>query len=326
MAQQGEQLGIWIELGFWLASLVCVWAVYLANLWIVLFRKKVPNRAFFIFTAITVAVGAAVTLVELSQRLENRLSTIVEDSYRFLIPLLLIVCIGVALCSGTLVGIWRLARRPSQWGLLLGLTVLTLWITYRYFDAMRGDMTLTVEEFSTSLVPVEDVFLRTDRGRFVRVYQSLLADRASSNDDSPAIVSSGFVIRRDKPSPHYNCHGWIFTGGKYVVKSEDVELILADNGYVPVDQPSVGDIVVYYDEQGRVIHTAVVRGLLDDGTPVLESKWGFGGRFLHRPDQQVYSMDFRFYRTARPAHGSGVLAKHWLDLIRFPTQRRVVRR
>ena len=42
------------------------------------------------------------------------------------------------------------------------------------------------------------------------------------------------MIARAKPDATHNCHGWLFTGGRYWVAGDQVEDILADNGYAQV--------------------------------------------------------------------------------------------
>src|SRR5688572_15281820 len=39
------------------------------------------------------------------------------------------------------------------------------------------------------------------------------------------------VIRRSGATDASNCHGWVFTGGKFYLDPDAVELILKENGY-----------------------------------------------------------------------------------------------
>ena len=70
--------------------------------------------------------------------------------------------------------------------------------------------------------------------------------------------------------------------------------ILADNGYVVVDEPREGDIVIYRDGLGQVQHTGLVRFVGTDGLVLVESKWGSLGIYLHTPKEQPYGEFFNF--------------------------------
>ncbi len=110
------------------------------------------------------------------------------------------------------------------------------------------------------------------------------------------------VIRVEGPNATSNCHGWVFTGGTYGVQSEDVDTILADNGYEPVQPAQAGDLVVYRDDSGAALHTGLVRFVGDDGMLLVESKWGPLGVFLHTPETQPYGNQFGFWRSPRQGH------------------------
>jgi hypothetical protein len=98
-----------------------------------------------------------------------------------------------------------------------------------------------------------------------------------------------------------NCHGWVFTGGRYAVGGHDVDAILADNQYHPVQEPQPGDVIVYRDAQGKVMHSGLVR-LADGDLVLVESKWGAHARYLHRPLDQAYAAQYGFYRSPRQGH------------------------
>lgn len=109
------------------------------------------------------------------------------------------------------------------------------------------------------------------------------------------------VIRRGTPGDETNCHGWVFTGGKFILGPDDVELILKENGYEEVQQPQVGDVIVYRSS-GTIAHTAIVR-YVTEGQPVLvEGKWGNLGVYLHAADKSTYGTEFTFHRSTRTGH------------------------
>lgn len=146
--------------------------------------------------------------------------------------------------------------------------------------------------------------LLTDRGRPVRAV-SWTAGRPGEDlraVERQAIVRldlSGRVIRTGEASDECNCHGWVFTGGRWRVLGETVEGILADNGYEAVSDPRPGDLAIYR-AGGSVAHTAVVRHTGQVGV-LVEGKWGWLGVFLHAPPDCPYGLP-TYYRSPRPGH------------------------
>jgi hypothetical protein len=110
------------------------------------------------------------------------------------------------------------------------------------------------------------------------------------------------VIRIQEPNPASNCHGWVFTGGAFCVAGEQADVILADNGYQPVEQAKGGDLIVYRDSSGLPSHIGVVCFVDADGMVLVESKWGPLGVFLHTPEMQPYGRHFGFWRSPRLGH------------------------
>ncbi|MGL4550111.1 MAG: hypothetical protein ACRC33_02895, partial [Gemmataceae bacterium] len=149
----------------------------------------------------------------------------------------------------------------------------------------------------------------TDQGRSVPLWVL-----ASSTVESLQSFSEEDYVRRLRLEARliqtgtvdgdYNCHGWVFTGGKFWVRGAWVETILIDNGYRETKKPMIGDLCVYRDGGGEVSHTAVVRGLGADGLILLESKWGKLGRYIHNATQDhAYSGHVpTYYRTKRGSH------------------------
>ncbi|MFN7450981.1 MAG: hypothetical protein ACK56W_14190 [Pirellula sp.] len=113
---------------------------------------------------------------------------------------------------------------------------------------------------------------------------------------------SNTIISRQSADKEANCHGWVFTGGKFLVRGESVEKILEENGYRSVKEPAAGDVIIYRSIAGNILHTALVQAILNDGTVLAESKWGIDQRFIHMPEHQPYSSDFTYYRTNRRDH------------------------
>ena len=146
----------------------------------------------------------------------------------------------------------------------------------------------------------------TDKGNYIPLYRldadfsTFVTYSETADGKYTSFVHEG--IQRNGPDQNANCHGWVFTGGRFLLKGNDVDIILADNHYVEVAIPEPGDVVVYRDGANRILHTALVQGILRDGTIISESKWGVDKRFLHLPDDQPYSSIYTYYRTTRPHH------------------------
>jgi len=113
---------------------------------------------------------------------------------------------------------------------------------------------------------------------------------------------SGRLLPVASPHVSYSCHGWTFAEGRCHIPSDEVEKILHDNGYRRVEPPRVGDVIVYLDDQDRIIHSGVVRYRDKSGLVLVESKWDLLGRYLHRPENQPYSSRFAYYRSPRQNH------------------------
>jgi len=114
---------------------------------------------------------------------------------------------------------------------------------------------------------------------------------------------SSQVIRTAEQTPNYNCHGWVFAGGRHWVRGAYVEQILKENGYKQVYRPQPGDVVVWRDEVGKVVHTGLVHSLSLEGRVLVESKWGVLGRYIHTPNEHCYQhTSFTYYHSPRGGH------------------------
>jgi hypothetical protein len=94
----------------------------------------------------------------------------------------------------------------------------------------------------------------------------------------------------------------VFTDGRYWIKGEQVEKIIKENGYKEVSEPGENDLVIFRNEEGKIVHSGLVRALTRGGLVLIESKWGRAGRFLHTPDLNLYGGACTFYHSARPGH------------------------
>ena len=169
---------------------------------------------------------------------------------------------------------------------------------------------------------VADVWLVTDRGREIKLCTVAASAQAEQlSDDWLHNDLRSQVIRTAKASPACNCHGWIFAEEDYWVLSQDVETILTDDGYQKVEEPQTGDLVIYRNVSGQIVHSGLVVDVanhdasghddLDNAGVEVESKWGRYGCFLHCVDSEPYGTTFDYYHSDR--HG------HRLQLVHLPT-------
>jgi hypothetical protein len=94
-------------------------------------------------------------------------------------------------------------------------------------------------------------------------------------------------IWRPHDGTTYWCHGFTFggstaRGGPYSLWGRAVPAVLQDDGWRPVDSCVArnSDIMIFYDQAGRELHSGIIRhvsapdGSVDEAASTLESKWG----------------------------------------------------
>jgi hypothetical protein len=205
-------------------------------------------------------------------------------------------------------------RRPRLQGAmllllapLLGLAWLGRLPTEAPDDAPQDPRTTKLAQV-LKVRPQPALAFYTDRGRHVPAYQPVLDDL---NPDELPDLEDFLVKRRDLsvrlirlagPDPAYNCHGWTFAGGRCWIRTEEAELVLRDNGYQAVAAPRAGDLVVYRLEDGTLAHTGVVTAVVEGGSVLVESKWGWAGLYVHPAETQPYSERWEYFRSARDGH------------------------
>jgi hypothetical protein len=106
-------------------------------------------------------------------------------------------------------------------------------------------------------------------------------------------------IRTGPPNEVYNCHGWTFTRGRRALDITEVKMLLNNGLYRKVDSPESGDIVIYYDSQGDICHSGVIKATGRNGFVLVESKWGTAGRFLHMLRLPKVHASYEFYRRSQ---------------------------
>lgn len=193
------------------------------------------------------------------------------------------------------------ARWPGRVApaLVPGALVATALVATVAFVALTRPPRLTGRDLGLAeIVVVPDVAALTDRGQAipVRRYADPGAERAVPKGyEGRAIVAGGAEAVS-------NCHGWVFTGGRYAIAGEHVDAILRDNGYERVAKPVLHDLIVYRDPGGHPVHTGVVKAVGADGFILVESKWGSLRVFWHTPEDQGYSPRFDFWHSDRGGH------------------------
>ena len=223
-------------------------------------------------------------------------------------------------------------RRPAiQAGMLaLGGIALIGYGIYRFErdedQAFENDNNFIQQAvWKPNLHSITGTVVVTDKGRPVNL-QTTDEIRTSAemaemeNTVLDQLVSDKSLIRLCGPDDRTNCHGWVFTGGRNWLPTESVESILEDNGYRPVTSPAVGDLAIYREANSKVLtHTAIVR-IVSGDSPVVESKWGWMGVFLHAVDRSCYGTCFTYYHSDRNGHIlAGLAAEKTPETQNYPT-------
>jgi hypothetical protein len=207
-----------------------------------------------------------------------------------------------------------LARHPRGQGLSLCLAGAALvgWQAYQIQREIEPqdfppDPLAEINQ-PVDIVAARDIYLLTDTGSRVPVYRPFNPD-----DNGPAWDWEGawlckhgldrHVIATDGPTVVYNCHGWVFTGGRCWVRNKTVKMLVAENGYQTVRQPRPGDLALFRDTSGEFVHSAVVSSVSASGQVLLESKFGRAGRYLHTAEKHAYpECSLTYYRSPRQGH------------------------
>ncbi len=231
------------------------------------------------------------------------------------LPLWGVVPIGLAIAASSLHFKFANLRLPAcdlrssavVWSLMLCSLGTTVWSAHRLHEEEKRDLQVLNEpagEVNEGSLSPADVQAVTDRGRVIGLFQ-WQASGDSTELTRQSIESGNYaamLIRRPDLATDTNCHGWVFAGGRYVVRGETVEMILLDNGYVPTDAPQAGDLVIHRGQTDVIGHTGLVRLVLEDGAVIEESKWGvLAGRYLHPSDSHPYGPPI-YYRSPRQGH------------------------
>lgn len=193
-------------------------------------------------------------------------------------------------------------RTRERWQAVIALAVIAALSWYRCHEVTKAQVDVwELVNVESLLEVIPEVAAQTDRGQNVKLHRVSESTVGQLFTSIPATFAE-HLIRSSPPDKLCNCHGWVFTNGQYVVRGRDVPIVLQGNGYEEVrGKPQPNDLVVYRSEFGEIVHTGIVR-VADTDLILIESKWGFHGRYLHRLNDQAYSARHTFYRTSRPTH------------------------
>ena len=110
--------------------------------------------------------------------------------------------------------------------------------------------------------------------------------RAKSGDK--ALVQFGYVFADDGTKIYVaknlssdkrfdcNCHGATFGDGQFWIGNEAIEELLAGDNYVEAEgDVYVGDVVIYYNKDGEIVHSTTVVGVDDETGDITVT--GLGG-------------------------------------------------
>lgn len=203
----------------------------------------------------------------------------------------------------------RFRRRPTAWFLLASSVGLVAWSSQQFQEHLKPPVKrlirLALAPGKQSQQVLEFVAL-TDGNHPIKVYRLDEGAAGSvdgeTNENDYAVEYNGSMIQRAPAGPLANCHGWVFLDGQYLITGDAVQRILDDNAYEVVEEALAGDVIIYRDVDRNIVHSGLVRGVLNDGSIIIESKWGVDGVFLHGPLDTPYSTSFEYYRSPRPTH------------------------
>jgi hypothetical protein len=245
---------------------------------------------------------------------------LLRDNWRFVGVVAVLMGAGVGTClllgSAWLARVGRsfaalAVRQPVRWGMLaaIGLaTAIGSVVVYDTEESFALDQTMNDLEVLTGRPDCVTIgtATSTDKGGRVDVLKAKAPRPADIYKEAErrviqSVPAPDQVVRRQPADERTNCHGWVFTGGRYWVSGGSVDQILTDNSYEPVTDPRPGDLVVYR-KGDEVRHTALVR-YVTEGMPVLvEGKWGVGGVYRHTVENSIYGLEFTYYRSPRAGH------------------------
>jgi hypothetical protein len=102
-------------------------------------------------------------------------------------------------------------------------------------------------------IQTQTIVIYTNKGTEIKAFV-----RRPVGKNDTVIENGQQIVLEGTDVPPYvftNCHGYVFTEGRFWIDSIEIEKILADE-YRPA-KVEEADIVVFYDHHGRIVHSAV---------------------------------------------------------------------
>jgi len=216
------------------------------------------------------------------------------------------------LASGVAAAVVAASRPAVRYAILtvavIGIAIGSIVICEREDERIINDemVELDLIESQVPSVPIQREKAWTDRGTVIVLREPLNGHEGRSllEAEERYFRTAQFkeqVIRHSTADQRTNCHGWVFTGGKFILSGSEVESILTDNGYTEQQTPQPDDLVIYRSGT-TVIHTAIVQSAAGDQPVLVRSKWGSLGVFVHPIDKSPYGTSYNFYRSPRAGH------------------------
>ena len=137
-----------------------------------------------------------------------------------------------------------------------------------------------------------ELALATRKARQIKNERRLQRPPAAMDEARNIVLGSHSTAQLRSLNSHYNCMGMVFASRRTCIDTEELGMILEDDGYRPVVSENdimLGDIVVYRNMKGDAVHVGMVAGIrtnLVEGRQeiVVMSQWGGDGEYLHRAD------------------------------------------
>lgn len=287
---------------YWLIVLALSLCVVVGYLWRFAFGKPDGSGRWQRVTAFTAALVLCLTAVDGLNFAQQQL----RSHFRvFGTVAVIAVTAGLTLLH---LSHWKMPRslfrgRLSGWLIILSSVSLAGWSYHRFQERLYPPPKKPILLLSTpgKKKEVHEFVAMTDRNRPIRVYR--MAEDGIDPVNGNEALNVDFMestIQRGPADPAANCHGWVFLDSQFLIPGEAVQQILDDNGYELTEEPRAGDVIVYRNADREIVHSGLVRGVLNDGTIIIESKWGIEGTFLHDPDGTPYSTLYEYHRSPRP--------------------------
>jgi RHS repeat-associated protein len=97
----------------------------------------------------------------------------------------------------------------------------------------------------------------------------------------------------------FDCHGLTFADAGFFIDNNQVDTILRGDNYKTTNTPEIGDVVVYKDKDGNIVHSATVTGTDENGA--VTEVTGLGGISIYTsatsPGQGFYDRRTKAWAT-----------------------------